>query len=91
MSWDDVFEVLSIAAESSPLLFMLDEFPELMAVSSGIEEELRAVWDRVGVDSSNLKFLVCGSAERVMEALQQHEHAMFGRAGYCRFGRTKLR
>lgn len=80
VSWDDVFEVLSIAAESSPLLFMLDEFPELMAVSSGIEEELRAVWDRVGVDSSNLKFLVCGSAERVMEALQQHEHAMFARA-----------
>jgi len=63
-----------------PLLFILDEFPELMAVSPGIEEELRAVWDRVGVDSTNLKFLVCGSAERVMEALQEHDHAMFGRA-----------
>jgi hypothetical protein len=80
VSWDDAFEVLCQAAGSSPLLLILDEFPELMAVSPGIEEELRAVWDRVGVGSSNLKFLICGSAERVMEALQEHDHAMFARA-----------
>jgi len=52
VSWDDAFEVLCQAAGSSPLLLILDEFPELMAVSPGIEEELRAVWDRVGVGAS---------------------------------------
>jgi AAA+ ATPase superfamily predicted ATPase len=79
-SWDDVFEVLSTAADTVPLLFIVDEFPELLGVDPELEEELRAVWDRVGMQSTHLKFIVCGSAERVMESLQEHDHAIFGRA-----------
>lgn len=80
VSWDDTFEVLATAASTEPLLFILDEFPELLSVDPELEEELRAVWDRVGAEESNLKLLVCGSAERVMESLQEHNHALFGRA-----------
>lgn len=80
VDWDDMFEVLASAATSSPLLLVLDEFPELIETSPGIEEELRAAWDRVGADDTNLKFLVCGSSVRIMEALQEQHGAMFGRA-----------
>ncbi len=78
--WGDVFEVLATAAESGPLAIVLDEFPELMVASPGLEEELRAVWDTVSIGGTNLKFLICGSSVRVMEAIQEQEAAMFGRA-----------
>jgi len=78
--WDDMLEVLATAAETGPLVLVLDEFPELMTTSLRLEEELRAVWDRVVVGETNLKFLVCGSSVRVMEALQEQESALFGRA-----------
>jgi uncharacterized protein len=78
--WSDMFEVLATAAETGPLVIVLDEFPQLMGASPGLEEELRAVWDSVVVGNTNLKFLICGSSVRVMEALQEHQGAMFGRA-----------
>jgi hypothetical protein len=80
VSWDDMFEVLADASVSSSLLLVLDEFHELIGTNPELEEELRAVWDRVGVENTNLKFLVCGSSVRVMESLQEHGRAMFGRA-----------
>ncbi len=79
--WDDVLETFADAAATEPILLILDEFPELMKASPNLEEELRAVWGRVtGAAVTNLKLLVCGSAVRVMEALQQGNAAMFGRA-----------
>lgn len=80
-NWDDVFETLADAADIEPVTLILDEFPELMNVSEKLEEELRAIWGRVTeAGSTNLKFLVCGSAVRVMEALQEEKAALFGRA-----------
>lgn len=79
--WADVMETFAEAAEGEPILLILDEFPELLRVSPNIEEELRALWGAV-TDSheTNLKLLVCGSAVRVMEALQEERAALFGRA-----------
>lgn len=80
-NWDDVFETFAEAATSRPVLLILDEFPELMKVSPNLEAELRAIWDRVTQAApTNLKFIVCGSAVRVMEALQEENAALFGRA-----------
>ena len=79
-NWDDVFETFADAAASQPLLLVLDEFPELMNTSPNFEEELRAIWERVTSTATNMKLLVCGSAVRVMEALQEERAAMFGRA-----------
>lgn len=80
LSWDDLFEHAAASAETEPLLIVLDEFPELLAVESHLEEELRAVWDRVGIENTNLKVIVSGSAVRVMEGLLEHKGALFGRA-----------
>ncbi|HTO01557.1 MAG TPA: ATP-binding protein [Microthrixaceae bacterium] len=79
--WDDVIETFAEAAETEPVVLILDEFPELMRVSPNLEEELRALWGRV-TDSyeTHLKLLVCGSAVSVMESLQEERAAMFGRA-----------
>ncbi|MGB3410119.1 MAG: ATP-binding protein [Microthrixaceae bacterium] len=79
--WDDVIETFADAAESEPIVLILDEFPELMRVSPNLEEELRALWGRVTeTHETHLKLLVCGSAVRVMESLQEERAAMFGRA-----------
>jgi len=78
--WDDAFSILADAATEQPLLVVLDEFPELLNLDTGLEEELRAVWDRVGAGDTHLKLLVCGSSVRVMEALGEQHGAMFGRA-----------
>lgn len=77
---DELFDALAEAAREAPLLLVLDEFPELLAAAPNLEEELRSVWDRLRIHDSNLKVLLCGSHERVMESLQSHDHAMFGRA-----------
>lgn len=78
--WDDLFETFAEAAATEPVLLVLDEFPELMTTSDHLEEELRAVWERATSTRTNLKLLVCGSAVRVMEALQEERAALFGRA-----------
>lgn len=79
--WDDVFETFAEAATTSPVVLILDEFPEMLASTPNLEEVLRAIWDRVTqAGPTNLKFLVCGSAVRVMEALQEEHAALFGRA-----------
>jgi uncharacterized protein len=79
--WDDVFETFAEAATTRSVLLVLDEFPELMKSSPNLEEQLRAIWDRVmRAGPTNLKFVVCGSAVRVMEALQEENAALFGRA-----------
>ena len=78
--WDDAFEVFAAAAETQPLLVILDEFPGLLASTPNLEDELRAIWDRVSADSTHLKVLICGSSVRVMEAIQAQGAALFGRA-----------
>lgn len=77
--WDDVFDVLAEAAESQPLLFVLDEFPELLKVEPHFESELRAIWERIA-GTTNLKVLLCGSAVRTMEAIQAQDAELYGRA-----------
>ncbi len=74
--WDDVFEVLSAA--SGPLLLVLDEFPELTAVSPELPSVIRAAWDRERT-RSNLRLLVCGSAVRTMRSLQEERAPLYGR------------
>lgn len=77
-SWDDVFDALIELAEREPLLVILDEFPELLHSSPELPSLLRARWEELG-ENSKLRFVLCGSAVRTMESLQELRAPLYGR------------
>lgn len=76
--WDDAFETFAASAEKEPLIVIIDEFQELLHANPKIESALRAIWERVG--PRKLRLLLCGSAVRTMESLQEERAPLFGRA-----------
>src|SRR6185312_1133525 len=76
VDWADALQTL--AATPKPVLVVLDEFPELLSVAPTLPNELRAVWDRIK-ERTALRLLLCGSAMRVMEELQEHARPLYGR------------
>lgn len=76
--WDDVFETLAMAARNKRILLVLDELPTLTEISPELPSLIRAAWDRVR-SKTKLKLLLCGSAVRVMEAMQEERAPLYGR------------
>ena len=78
VDWDDALETLAIAARNRRLLLVLDELPALAETSPQLPSLIRAAWDRLR-SKTKLKLLLCGSAVRVMEAMQEERAPLYGR------------
>ena len=76
--WDEAFEFFRRTASEAPLIVILDEFPELIKSDPRIESALRAIWE--GMGDHPVRLVLCGSAVRTMEALQEERAPLYGRA-----------
>jgi AAA+ ATPase superfamily predicted ATPase len=77
-TWDEALHYLAAAAQSEPLLVVLDEFSYLMESNPSLPSIVQRFWDRAG-RAGRLRLVLCGSATTVLEGLGAARAPLFGR------------
>ena len=75
---EELLRFLFKKSEKEPLILVLDEYPYLRENSKGLDSILQSVIDQYK-DSSNMKFVICGSYVDTMKALLERENPLYGR------------
>lgn len=76
--WADALETFGGLAARTPLLLILDEFPEMVSVAPELPSVMRAEWDRIRT-RTRLRILLSGSAVRVLRQMQEERAPLYGR------------
>lgn len=76
--WQEALDDLASLAAESPLLVVLDEFPELVRGCPELPSVIRAFLDRVH-GHTELRLLLCGSAVQYMESALEYRAPLYGR------------
>lgn len=76
--WRDVLDYLARAAQATPVLLVLDEFPELIHASPALPGIMRAFLDQVH-GRTQLKIILSGSAIRTIEEMREYRAPLYGR------------
>jgi AAA+ ATPase superfamily predicted ATPase len=77
-NWTRFLAALGREARDQPILLILDEFQEGVAASPELPGIIRALWDDPRA-RGRLRVLLCGSAVRTMDAMQEERAALYGR------------
>ena len=77
-SFEDALTFLYNQAKSKELIVVIDEYPYLRKVVSGLDSIFQSLIDN-NKDSSKLKLILCGSYVETMKSLLEKENPLFGR------------
>jgi AAA+ ATPase superfamily predicted ATPase len=80
-SFDNIEELLNFVfkkSEDTPLILVFDEYPYLRQNAKGLDSILQSVIDKYK-DTSNMKFILCGSYVDTMKELLAKQNPLFGR------------
>lgn len=80
-SIEALLDYLFQSSADTPLIFVLDEYPYLREVVTGLDSILQALIDKYR-DTSSLKLILCGSYVDVMKSLLMKENPLYGRVDH---------